>query len=77
MPAVNELQIAVPADQSGAFRLSIIDMQGRQLRSLQANSTHGQARLRIDLDGLPTGNYQLRMTDAAGRESGTKFSMLR
>ena len=54
------VRFAVPEQQDVSLRL--YDVPGRQVRTVQQGDVQGRQELRVDVSGLPSGTYFLRLT---------------
>ncbi|MBA4304857.1 MAG: hypothetical protein C0424_11580 [Sphingobacteriaceae bacterium] len=70
-PATDELFITGVETLQFPLHLSIYDVQGKEVSNERLLDPLGQNRL--DLSDLPTGLFQVRLTDAAGRQEQLRF----
>jgi hypothetical protein len=68
-PAKDVLQVQLPATETGTVRLSIININGRQLQSSSVSVSPGNNAISISVKELPAGNYYLVVKDKAQQQS--------
>lgn len=66
-PVSDYVTVVFNSNRQRQVELSLIDLSGRHIFSEGKGVSEGQNNLQLDLNGLPSGWYLLRMTD--GRES--------
>lgn len=64
--SVMTLEVSAPVKSN--YRLSIIDMQGRNLVQRSITVQKGVQQLPVEIAGLPAGMYQLELQDEKGRQ---------
>jgi hypothetical protein len=64
------VRYAVPASTEGPVRLVLYDVLGRQVRTLTSTAPDGRSSQNVDLSGLSSGTYVLRLR--AGRTTQTR-----
>jgi hypothetical protein len=69
-PSSTQATIAITLDAAASIRLSLVDLSGRQLQSVQLDLPAGRSTHAIDVVSLPAGMYLARV-------SGPGFSVIR
>ncbi|RYF91128.1 MAG: T9SS type A sorting domain-containing protein [Chitinophagaceae bacterium] len=64
VPAHDVLNVVIKSDKAVRTQLMVYDMQGKLVKKLDANVLNGNNNFRINLLGLPSGDYMLRSNDA-------------
>ena len=72
--AASTLRIAVP--RGTAMRLALYDVTGRAVRTITSGPGRGRVQEQLDLSGLATGIYFLRL-EAAGQAITRKLTVVR
>jgi hypothetical protein len=62
-PAMNELWLDLNAPASGIIAVSLTDMLGRKVLNLERTVQRGNNQLLLDINGLPSGRYQVTISD--------------
>ncbi len=65
VPASDVLNVAIKSDKAVRTELAVFDIHGKLVKKLNANIQNGTNNFRIDLNGLKSGDYILRSTDAS------------
>jgi PKD repeat protein len=68
-PAVDQFNLSLNSSRSGTLELSIIDLNGRQVRHSSVAVQAGANQLPVDVNGLQPGMYMLRLMN--GNNSAT------
>ena len=75
VPAQSFVRIEKNWNTPQAFTVSIIDLQGRLVRSYSEKATASYSRS-IDVNQLPAGNYVIKIATANGKASYQQFSVM-
>ncbi len=63
-PAIDHVFVNYVSPVSNSATITVVDMAGAEVRSQQARLLTGANRVRVDLDGLPSGQYYIRLQSA-------------
>ncbi len=63
-PAIDHVFINYESPISNPATITVLDMAGAEIRSQQARLLTGANRIRVDLEGLPSGQYYIRLKSA-------------
>jgi type IX secretion system substrate protein len=76
VPAKDVLNVVIKSDRSVRTQLMVFEVSGKLVRKLDANIQNGANNFRISLDGLPSGDYILKSSDAA-IELNKRFNIIK
>ncbi|RYY70143.1 MAG: T9SS type A sorting domain-containing protein [Chitinophagaceae bacterium] len=65
VPAKEALNVVIKSDRAVRTQLAVFDISGKLVKGVDANIQNGTNNFRIDLNGLKSGDYILRSTDAS------------
>ena len=70
------MRYGVPESVEGEVRLRLYDVLGREVRSVEARAEAGRHEARLDVGGLTSGMYVLRL-QAGGQATTRKLTVVR
>lgn len=76
-PATDQVQVNISLGGGAQVSVELFDAQGRQVRALPLNTgSHGVHTHFLDIQGLPSGMYMLRVVDNDGRSGTVRIQVL-